>query len=1021
MKTAISIVFCTVVCNSAELVSRAPAISQTAAGASYAPVISANGRYVAFLSAAKNLTTNVPGRSLGVFIHDFDTGQTRLVHAAADHPSFSGDGELVAFARDEDGISQIVLHDQQSGLMTGLTAGSIALPNSPPPIGSSRPTLSADGRWVLFESSATNLINEPDTNALPDLFLHDVQLRSNILISVGAVPLPGGPFPPPPRQSFAPSLTPDGSRVAFLSQNIPAPGTNSIIRTEVWVRDVAQGAYLWASTNVDAFFGSTNTAYVCSHPVLSANGIIVVFKAVPFRTWPFQSLSNALILRHDLETAETTMIASNSAPEVPPALSHDGRYLAYDSLGQIFRYDAQIGSNEMATVNATGTSPANGTSIGPVLTPNGGRLVFLSTASDLIATGNPTMTYQVYVREFASGTTRLASVNTNGRPALRSLFGTAPQIHSQGTRVVFDYAGSDLASGDLNDASDVFLYSMEEGTVKLISRAALELPSQSSPAGIGAELNSVSVDGSKVAFAAYDIPSFAGDTNRQRDVFVADLNTGNIETLSRGDPLTDFRGGQGVISGNGRFGLYFRQTYPDSGSPYFDNRLWFFWRDLVSGRSEQVDPEPTGRLDIGVQNSSYPALSDDGNIIVFTKRWDSQRTQIYLKDMVAGTNQLVTVNRYNEPAWRNAINPALSPDGRWVLFQYNNPGELTTNTFANSGYNLFARDLVDGVTILISAYGSGVGMGTATAKSMSASGRYVAYDVWLRDDVPVPQTNIYVFDFVTRSNTLICSYCSDPSLNADARLVAYASRRAGSSINDIHVRDRAAGTVARIGDNVANDSSSRPLLSADGRYVVFTSRASNYVANDDNGAQDVFLHDRYRGVTYRLSAGSAPSARHIISSDGRMVVFQSLAADLSPGDYNEALDIFSVRLGAGDSDNDGIDDAWEVTYFDDTTRDGSADFDGDGHSDFSEFRAGTDPTEGGSVLEVIAIRSLSPDQVRILWSATVGKSYIIQARSSLEDAGWTNGSEPVTANATAMSLDLASASLAAFYRVVLVQ
>ena len=394
--------------------------------------------------------------------------------------------------------------------------------------------------------------------------------------------------------------------------------------------------------------------------------------------------------------------------------------------------------------------------------------------------------------------------------------------------------------------------------------------------------------------------------------------------------------------------------------------------------------------------------------------------------MLARTNQLVTVNRFNQSVIHQALKPMLSPDARWVLFQYDVPTELTTNTFPGSGsasgsqFNLFARDLVGRSNILISADDAGAGMGTATAKSMSASGRYVAYDVWMGNGFP-RQTNIYLFDLVSRANTLICSNCSDPSLSADGRLIAYAGLRNGTAINDIYVRDRAAGTVARIGDNIANDSSSHPLLSADGRYVVFTSKASNYVEDDDNGAQDVFLHDRYRGVTYRLSAGSGPSARHIISRDGRTVVFQSLACDVSPGDYNEALDIFSARLGAGDSDNDGMDDAWEMAYFNTLDRDGTGDFDGDGQSDFQEFLAGTDPTNAGSVLEVIAIRSLNPNQVRILWSATAGKHYVIQSKSSLDASSWTNATEPITANMAAMSFDLASNSPAAFYHVVLVQ
>src|SRR5205814_2173531 len=141
-------------------------------------------------------------------------------------------------------------------------------------------------------------------------------------------------------------------------------------------------------------------------------------------------------------------------------------------------------------------------------------------------------------------------------------------------------------------------------------------------------------------------------------------------------------------------------------------------------------------------------------------------------------------------------------------------------------FNLFARDLRSTNVILVSADAEGYGLGTSAAKSMSGDGRYVAYDAWVAWWPRL--TNSYVFDFVTRANALICSNCSDPSLSADGRVIAYAGLRTNTAINDIYVRDRAAGTVARIGDSIPNDSSSRPLLSADGRYVVFTSKASNW-------------------------------------------------------------------------------------------------------------------------------------------------------------------------------------------------
>src|SRR5437773_1788157 len=119
--------------------------------------------------------------------------------------------------------------------------------------------LTTDGRWVLFESTATNLTSEPDTNGLSDLFLHDISSGSNILVSAGAVPRAGFY----PRQNFEAAITPLGTHVAFVSRNIPAPTTNTAVRTEMFVRNIAEGRMSSASTNVDSIASATTNECVC--------------------------------------------------------------------------------------------------------------------------------------------------------------------------------------------------------------------------------------------------------------------------------------------------------------------------------------------------------------------------------------------------------------------------------------------------------------------------------------------------------------------------------------------------------------------------------------------------------------------------------------------------------------------------------------------------------------------------------------------------------------------------------------
>src|SRR5206468_7498342 len=133
-------------------------------------------------------------------------------------------------------------------------------------------------------------------------------------------------------------------------------------------------------------------------------------------------------------------------------------------------------------------------------------------------------------------------------------------------------------------------------------------------------------------------------------------------------------------------------------------------------------------------------------------------------------------------------------------------------------------------------------------------------------------------------------------------------------------------------------------------------------------ASDIFVRDRVSGTTILMSlnlqgtgSGNGSSTKPALGADGRTVVFQSVANDLVPRDYNDRRDVFVLRLGGGDTDEDGMDDDWEMAYFGALSRDGTGDFDGDGQTDLQEFLAGTDPTNIGSTLRVLTL-SLSGTQ-----------------------------------------------------------
>ncbi|MDB6057732.1 MAG: hypothetical protein JWO95_1576, partial [Verrucomicrobiales bacterium] len=370
----------------------------------------------------------------------------------------------------------------------------------------------------------------------------------------------------------------------------------------------------------------------------------------------------------------------------------------------------------------------------------------------------------------------------------------------------------------------------------------------------------------------------------------------------------------------------------------------------------------------------------------------------------------------------NSSNAVFTPDGKWIVYQ-STPGYVTGSSLSTNGAQFYARNIASNQNIHISfAPDHSLFGGSTSNAAFSADGNSMAFST-ISGGTPL----IVLHNFSNNVNQIICTNCSSASLNNDATRLAYVTQASGGK-SQIYVRTVGSTqsnlvSVASNQTTLGNGNSSSPILSPDGRFVIFSSVATNLVLGDINGRTDVFIRDLVLSNTIALSRYGTGTpgfgaVNPILAADGRTIVFQSFSTDLSPNVLVPTRSLYLVRLGTGDSDHDGMDDDWEMTYFGDLSHDGTADTDADGLTDLQEFQAGTNPINNDSVLRCLAVAT-SAGGATIYWSAIPGRNYRIEYKTSIDDPTWTTLASSVTAlTATASTTDPAAPfNTQRFYRV----
>jgi cysteine-rich repeat protein len=352
---------------------------------------------------------------------------------------------------------------------------------------------------------------------------------------------------------------------------------------------------------------------------------------------------------------------------------------------------------------------------------------------------------------------------------------------------------------------------------------------------------------------------------------------------------------------------------------------------VATGGSEANDDSfaawlsPSGRF--------VPFVSDASNLVPGD---GNANYDTFVRDRLTGTTAIVSVTPAGTPANGASLGGPMSADDRFILFSSDAPDVVAGDT--NGAIDTFLRDLVAGVTSRVSVASDGTeGNGASFAIGLSADGRVVAFSGDASNLVPGDGNgakDVFVRD-LDAGVTARASVASDgsegnadslgDSLSADGRLVVFSSFASNlvagdtNGVEDVFVHDRTTGITTRVSvasDGTEGDGQSYGgRISADGRLVAFLSSADDLVAGDTNGLQDVFVHDLVTGLTTRVNVSSGgaqadgPSFDLAISGSGRFVVFLSTATDLVPADTNLAQDLFVRDLVAGTTTRASVDSA----------------------------------------------------------------------------------------------------------------
>lgn len=397
--------------------------------------------------------------------------------------------------------------------------------------------LSADGRYIVFASKASNLV-PGDTNGLPDVFWRDMVSRTTRLVSVSLAGTSGN------SGSSRPSISADGKVVAFQSlatDMVAGDPVDAIIDVYVWNADTGVVSLVSRSSGPGGAKGDGHS----QNPQISGNGNFVVFQsdAINLDGGPGLGDDDTItdIYRRELFGAFTTTIVSRASgvggakgigTSQKPTVSDDGRYVAFESVSNnlvdvvsqggadtnsasdVFVRDLVSLSTERVSLTSgdlEGSGPGGSAENG-FISGDGSAVAFRSSFSNLVPQDSSSDS-DIFVRDRVAGTTEISTVHTSGAQAGQNC--NFPTISGDGRYVVWQSLSSSLVNGDSNAKSDTFMHDRVLATTLRVSVTTY-----------GGEMNGeslkavVSADGRYVMFWCDATNAADDDTNGSADIYL---------------------------------------------------------------------------------------------------------------------------------------------------------------------------------------------------------------------------------------------------------------------------------------------------------------------------------------------------------------------------------------------------------------------------------------------------------------------------------------------------------------------